>query len=177
VVLWYTSISSFGMLCQEKKTGNPDWWTDFDLLVLLLWNILFGNFFFIFVSTRWLLLWYPSILLRGEKKVWKQSEREEESRVARFFLVQTYQNGKNIPKYTNGYNICMYTKWPWNIQNVHKIYQYFPFQDPPKYTHIRIFGMNINHLATLEKSEDLVFVCVAWGEQTNLWRNNVKDRF
>jgi hypothetical protein len=30
-----------------------------------------------------------------------------------------------------------------------KMYQNFPFQDPPKYTKIGIFGTKIYHLATL----------------------------
>jgi hypothetical protein len=76
-------------------------------------------------------------------------------RVARFFLVQTYQNGK------------IYTKWPQTIPNCHKLYQmaayvmfqmvindqkfcqHFPFQGPPKFTQIGTFGLKINHLATL----------------------------
>jgi hypothetical protein len=35
------------------------------------------------------------------------------------------------------------------ILNGHKIYQHFPFQGPPKFTKIGIFGLKINHLATL----------------------------
>jgi hypothetical protein len=42
-----------------------------------------------------------------------------------------------------------YIKWPQNIQNVHKLYQNFPFQGPPRYIKIGIVGMKINHLATL----------------------------
>jgi hypothetical protein len=34
------------------------------------------------------------------------------------------------------------TKWP-------KIYQNLSMQDPPKFTQIGIFGLKINHLATL----------------------------
>jgi hypothetical protein len=30
-----------------------------------------------------------------------------------------------------------------------KIYQHFPFQGPPKHTQIGIFGLKINHMATL----------------------------
>jgi hypothetical protein len=55
-----------------------------------------------------------------------------------------------------------YAKWPLNISkgrkiptyigHGHKIYQDFPLQDPPKITNIGIFGMKINHLATLFKS-------------------------
>jgi hypothetical protein len=36
-----------------------------------------------------------------------------------------------------------------NIPNYHKFYQHFQFQDPPKYSRIILFGMKINHLATL----------------------------
>jgi hypothetical protein len=36
-----------------------------------------------------------------------------------------------------------------NIPNGHTIYQHVPFQGPPKYTQIGIFGMQIFHLATL----------------------------
>jgi hypothetical protein len=62
-----------------------------------------------------------------------------------------FQNGENIPKYTK------YTNVPLNIPNGHKIcipndlklYQYLPLQDPPKCTQIGIFGLKINHLATL----------------------------
>jgi hypothetical protein len=42
------------------------------------------------------------------------------------------------------------TKLPRNIPNGRKIQ--FPFQGPPKYTQIGIWGMKINHLATLEPS-------------------------
>jgi hypothetical protein len=39
-----------------------------------------------------------------------------------------------------------YNKLP---PNIHKIYQHLPLQDPPKFTQIGIFGLKINHLATL----------------------------
>jgi hypothetical protein len=71
-----------------------------------------------------------------------------------------------------------YTKWPQNIPNGHKIYQmatkytkcpndrpkghkmhtHVPFQDPPKFTQFRIFGLKICHLATLSHSSKLVGV-------------------
>jgi hypothetical protein len=61
-------------------------------------------------------------------------------RVARFFLVQTYQIGKNI---TNDHKLyhppINYTKWPQNIPNGHKIYQHLPFKGPPKFTQIWAF--------------------------------------
>jgi hypothetical protein len=72
------------------------------------------------------------------------------NRVARVFLVQTYQNGKNIPNdhkiYQTALNI---TKLPKNIPTGHKTYQHFPLQGPPNFTQIGIFGFKINHLATL----------------------------
>jgi hypothetical protein len=64
----------------------------------------------------------------------------------------------NIPKRGKIYQrTSNYTKWPYIasngqkllIQNGRKKYQHFPFQGPPKYTQIRIFGLKINHLATL----------------------------
>jgi hypothetical protein len=71
-------------------------------------------------------------------------------RVARFFLVQAYQNGKNIPSDHKLYQTTInYAKWPLHITNDHKIYKRFPFQGPPKFTQIGIFGLKRNHLATL----------------------------
>jgi hypothetical protein len=35
------------------------------------------------------------------------------------------------------------------IPNGHEIYQHFPFQGPPKCTEIGIYGLKLNHLATL----------------------------
>jgi hypothetical protein len=37
------------------------------------------------------------------------------------------------------------------IPNGQKIYRYFPFQDPPKFTQIVIFGLKMYHMATLMK--------------------------
>jgi hypothetical protein len=78
---------------------------------------------------------------------------------ARFFLVQSTKMGKiYVP---NGHKIypmpAKYTKWPQNITNGHKIgipidrkiYQNLQWQDPPKFTQIVLFGLKINHLATL----------------------------
>jgi hypothetical protein len=42
-----------------------------------------------------------------------------------------------------------YFQWLKNRPNGHKIYQDFPWQDPPKFTQIEIFGLKTNHLATL----------------------------
>jgi hypothetical protein len=77
------------------------------------------------------------------KEVGRVVCRSVAGRVARFFLLRTYQIGKNIPNEHKLY------------QNSHKIYQmvihytHFPFQGPPKFTQIAIFGLKINHLATL----------------------------
>jgi hypothetical protein len=69
-------------------------------------------------------------------------EKGVDCRVARFFLAQHAKHGKK------------YTKRPQNIQNDHRIlkclfnlpngrnkYQNFPFQSPPKYIKIWIFGL------------------------------------
>jgi hypothetical protein len=47
----------------------------------------------------------------------------------------------------------MNKKYPWYIPNFHKIYQHFPILGLQKFTQIGIFGLKINHLATLEKNE------------------------
>jgi hypothetical protein len=57
--------------------------------------------------------------------------------------------GLNGKKYTKWPQLCTYTKRPQIVPNGHKIYQHFPFKGPPKYTKIGIFGLKINHLATL----------------------------
>jgi hypothetical protein len=44
-----------------------------------------------------------------------------------------YQMVKNIP----------------NVQKIYKIYQHFRIYGPPKFTQIGIFGLKINHLASL----------------------------
>jgi hypothetical protein len=70
---------------------------------------------------------------------------------ARFFLVQTYQNGENDQMTTNClYQMAIkYTKLPQNIPNGHKMYRHLPLQDPPKCVQIWFLGIKINHLATL----------------------------
>jgi hypothetical protein len=51
-----------------------------------------------------------------------------------------------------------YTKLPQHYQmaikisNDHKIYQHFPYQGPPKFTQIGIFGLKIYLLATLAQT-------------------------
>jgi hypothetical protein len=63
-----------------------------------------------------------------------------DTRAARFVFAQYTKVGKNVPH--------DYEKAE-NIPNGQKIYQHFPPQGPPKFTQIRIFGLEINHLATL----------------------------
>jgi hypothetical protein len=46
------------------------------------------------------------------------------------------------------------------LPNGHKIYQLFPVQGPPKFTQIGIFGMKINHLATLVCAWKLILMVV-----------------
>jgi hypothetical protein len=54
------------------------------------------------------------------------------------------------PKWGNVYQMAIkYTNWPWNRPNGHKIYQHLSLQHPPKLTRIGIFGLKMNHLATL----------------------------
>jgi hypothetical protein len=64
-------------------------------------------------------------------------------RVASFFSVQYTKTGdsyryKNTTKLPNGHKIYQMAE---NSPNSDKIYQHFPFQGPPKYTHIGIFGL------------------------------------
>jgi hypothetical protein len=69
------------------------------------------------------------------------------TRVARFFLTQNTKKGKSMPNYQiylnipNGRNI-----FPKAIEYM---YQPFPFQGPPKFILIGIFGLKKHHLATL----------------------------
>jgi hypothetical protein len=59
------------------------------------------------------------------------------------FLCTIYRNRKNISSEQK------YTKRPQNRPNCHKIYQHIQFQGPPKFSQIGIFGLKIDHLATL----------------------------
>jgi hypothetical protein len=71
-------------------------------------------------------------------------------RIARFFLVQTFQAGKNITNYHEIYQAAInYTKWHKIFQIVIKytnIYYSKALQNLPKFG---IFGLKTNHLATL----------------------------
>jgi hypothetical protein len=87
---------------------------------------------------------YPNGILTQDRLHWYLS------RVARFFLSTTYQNGYKIPNVHKIYAVNEQK----DISNGHKLnghikYQHYPLQDPPKYTQIGIFGMQIYHLATL----------------------------
>jgi hypothetical protein len=64
----------------------------------------------------------------------------------------------NIPKrekiYQNDYYVqttLKCTKWQWNRQNWHKMYQHFSLSNTPKFTQIGIFCLKIYHLATLAR--------------------------
>jgi hypothetical protein len=70
-------------------------------------------------------------------------------RVARVFVVQYTKTDKIYQSAIN------FTKWPENSPNGHKVYQRLPSQDHPKFTQIGIFGLKINHLATLPVSRKL----------------------
>jgi hypothetical protein len=61
------------------------------------------------------------------------------------------QTGKNIPDNNKLYQMATnYTKWQLNIPNGHKYANILHIlQGPPKLTKIGIFGLKINHLATL----------------------------
>jgi hypothetical protein len=75
--------------------------------------------------------------------------------VARFFLVHDTKTGNNVPNEHKIYQMVIkYLKWPQHITNGHKIHEYFSIYGPPKFTQNGIFGLKINHLATLM----LVFV-------------------
>jgi hypothetical protein len=76
-----------------------------------------------------------------------------QSRVARFFLVQNTNTGKNIPNYHEQYQMSIkYNKRPENGPSVLIIYQHLPYQDHPKFAQIWNFGSKTNHLATLMQS-------------------------
>jgi hypothetical protein len=80
------------------------------------------------------------------------------NRVARFFLVQTYRLLKNIPNDHKLHtpNFHKLYKRAITITKDHKIYQHFPFQGPPKFAQIWIFGLKKKHLATLHVTTKLL---------------------
>jgi hypothetical protein len=82
---------------------------------------------------------------RQPKKLLRKFNAVVSTRVARLFSCH------NVPKRKKMYRFA--TKLPNGrnryIPNVLRIYQPFPFQGPPKFTPIGIFGLKIYHLATL----------------------------
>jgi hypothetical protein len=64
--------------------------------------------------------------------------------------------------YTNGHTLYQMAV---NIPNGHYIWQHFPFQGPPNFTQIVIFGLKINHLATLvgKREKDVASVSLRHG--------------
>jgi hypothetical protein len=69
------------------------------------------------------------------------------------FLGTTFQKGKKYTKLPKIYQIAIkYAKWPERMSNGRKIYQHLPLQDPQKFTRIGIFGLKIDHPATLRKN-------------------------
>jgi hypothetical protein len=66
------------------------------------------------------------------------------------FLIPKIPKRENIPNDHKLYQMAIkYRKWPQTTPNGHKICQHFPFKGPPKSTQIGIFGLKLNHLATL----------------------------
>jgi hypothetical protein len=71
-------------------------------------------------------------------------------RVARFFLVHDTKTGKNVPNEHKLYQMAItYPKCLTNIPNGQYKHKHFPIKGPQKLTQIWIFGLKINHLATL----------------------------
>jgi hypothetical protein len=64
-----------------------------------------------------------------------------------------------------------YDKWQWSIPNSHKIYQYFLLQGPPKYTQIEIFGIKINHLATLPHVKESAIISEPNVRENKIYRS------
>jgi hypothetical protein len=78
---------------------------------------------------------------------------------ARFFLTQCTNMGGKYTKLPRNYQMTMkYTKWTQYIYitSVHRIYQPFPFQGPPKFTQIGIFVLKMYLLATLLRTDSLI---------------------
>jgi hypothetical protein len=61
------------------------------------------------------------------------------------------KNGKNIPKDHKMFQVTVkYTQWQQKRPNCLSLkYQHLPLQDTPEFTQIVIFGLKINHLATM----------------------------
>jgi hypothetical protein len=60
------------------------------------------------------------------------------------YLDTIYQIREKYTKFPLNYQVSIKcTKWPENISNGQRIYQPFPFQGPPKFIQIGIFGLKI----------------------------------
>jgi hypothetical protein len=80
------------------------------------------------------------------------------TRVARFFLVHDAKKVKNVPnEHKMSQVVIKYPEWAFNIPGGLKIYQHFQSQGPPKFTQSGIFGLKINHLATLHDQIGRIF--------------------
>jgi hypothetical protein len=66
------------------------------------------------------------------------------SQSCQIFLCTSNQNGENLPK-----KAIQITKNAIKILTGNEMHQNFPSRSLQKYTQIGIFGMKINHLATL----------------------------
>jgi hypothetical protein len=61
---------------------------------------------------------------------------------------------KNVPNEQKIYQmVTEYPLSPLNTTDGHKIQQHFPIYGTPKFTEIGIFGLKINHLATLREGK------------------------
>jgi hypothetical protein len=67
------------------------------------------------------------------------------------FLDTKYQTGENIPNNNQNITKCPFKmqKCPKKFRLASKYINLFPYQGPPKFTQIGIFGLKTYHLATL----------------------------
>jgi hypothetical protein len=69
------------------------------------------------------------------------------------FLYTKYKNRRKYTKLILNYLISIkYTKWQQYAPSVHRIYQHSPFQGPPIFTQIRIFGSKKTPLGFHQKN-------------------------
>jgi hypothetical protein len=80
------------------------------------------------------------------------STDDRKSGLPDFYWSKHTKTGKNITNDHKKYQLAIkYKKWPQTTPKGHKIYQHFPFRGTPKCTQIGLFGLKVNHLATLIK--------------------------
>jgi hypothetical protein len=92
------------------------------------------------------------------RNVWNHLGFERREKV-RIFMDRHFQT--NVEKQQKqGCQIFLGTRYPsrkkctkktQKVPNGHKISPHFPIKGPPKFTQIGIFGLKINHLATLSR--------------------------